>query len=67
MNKNGRPPKPTTAKYIKKSYTLSPEAFAILEAASKALKMSKSAVIDDMVRHGGRWVGLRQGELFNER
>jgi len=67
MNKNGRPPKPPTAKYIKKSYTLSPEAIAILDAASKALKMSQSAVIDDMVRHGGRWVGWRQGELFNER
>jgi hypothetical protein len=64
MNKNGRPPKPPATKYIKKSYTLSPEALAILDAASKALKMSKSAVIDDMVRHGGRWVGWRQGELY---
>lgn len=66
-NPNGKPRlDPNGKKRIIKSFTLSPEAIAILEAASKALKMSQSAVIDDMVRHGGRWVGWRQGESFNE-
>lgn len=67
-NPKGKPRlDPTGQKRVIKSFTLSPEALAILDAASKALKMSKSAVIDDMVRHGGRWVGWRQGELSNER